>query len=81
MLAYPAGIAAIRRIGASRGSLVGLLVGLLEVVSSALASWLLIGVVPTVVRGGGGVLLAGVALTQTGARPATAVEPGLIPRA
>lgn len=61
VLAYLTGIVAIRRIGASRGSLVGLL----EVVTSGLASWLLLGQVPTAVQAAGGVLiLVGVALAQ-----------------
>jgi drug/metabolite transporter (DMT)-like permease len=66
VVAYLTGVAAIARIGAARGSLVALL----EVVSSAVASWLLLGQVPTPVQATGGVLiLAGVALTST-ARPA-----------
>ena len=60
VLAYLAGVAAIARIGAARGSLVALL----EVVVSAVASWLLLGQVPALVQLLGGVLiLAGVALT------------------
>jgi drug/metabolite transporter (DMT)-like permease len=60
VVAYLAGVAAIARIGAARGSLVALL----EVVASAVASWLLLGQVPAAVQMLGGVLiLAGVALT------------------
>ncbi len=60
VIAYLTGVAAIVRIGASRGSLVALL----EVVASFVASWLLLGQVPAAVQVGGGVLiLAGVALT------------------
>ncbi len=60
VVAYLTGVAAISRIGAARGSLVALL----EVVASAVASWLLLGQVPAPVQIGGGVLiLAGVALT------------------
>lgn len=71
VLAYLTGIAAIARIGAARGSLVALL----EVVAAAVASWLLLGQVPALVQGIGGVLiLAGVALTNT-ARPAVLAEP------
>jgi drug/metabolite transporter (DMT)-like permease len=77
VIAYLAGVAAIRRIGAPRGSLVALL----EVVASAVASWLLLGQVPTPVQVVGGVLiLAGVALTITPRRPA-AVEPEALPAA
>jgi drug/metabolite transporter (DMT)-like permease len=66
VIAYLTGVAAIARIGAARGSLVALL----EVVASAVASWLLLAQVPTGVQAVGGVLiLAGVALTNT-ARPA-----------
>jgi drug/metabolite transporter (DMT)-like permease len=66
VIAYLTGVAAIARIGAARGSLVALL----EVVASAVASWLLLAQVPTAVQAVGGVLiLAGVALTNT-ARPA-----------
>jgi drug/metabolite transporter (DMT)-like permease len=70
VIAYLSGVAAITRIGASRGSLVALL----EVVASAVASWLLLGQVPSTVQALGGVLiLAGVALTSTAAaRPARA---------
>jgi drug/metabolite transporter (DMT)-like permease len=63
VLAYLTGIAAVRRIGAPRASLVGLL----EVVSSALGSWLLLGEVPTAVQAAGGaLLLAGGALLLAG---------------
>lgn len=62
VLAYCAGIGAIHRLGASRASLVGLL----EVVSSALASWLLLGEEPAPVQlVGGALLLTGVAVTQS----------------
>lgn len=61
VIAYLTGVAAVGRIGASRGSLVALL----EVVASAVASWLLLGQVPTAVQAAGGVLiLAGVAMTS-----------------
>jgi drug/metabolite transporter (DMT)-like permease len=73
VVAYLTGVAAIARIGASRGSLVALL----EVVASAIASWLLLGQVPTAVQAVGGVLiLVGVALTST-SRPAAVAEPEL----
>jgi drug/metabolite transporter (DMT)-like permease len=76
VIAYLAGVAAIARIGAPRGSLVALL----EVVASAVASWLLLGQVPTTVQAVGGVLiLGGVALTSTARRPAAAVEPEVSP--
>lgn len=72
VVAYLTGVAAIARIGAARGSLVALL----EVVASAVASWLLLGQVPAVVQAVGGVLiLAGVALTNS-ARPAALAEAG-----
>jgi drug/metabolite transporter (DMT)-like permease len=65
VVAYLTGIAAIARIGAARGSLVALL----EVVASAIGSWLLLGEVPGMVQLFGGVLiLTGVALTR--GRPA-----------
>ncbi len=65
--AYLLGIVAIRRIGASRGSLVGLL----EVVVSAVASWLLLDQLPAPVQfAGGALILAGIALTQTRPTPA-----------
>lgn len=65
VLAYVTGIVAVGRIGATRGSLVALL----EVVASALASWLLLGQAPTPAQAVGGTLvLTGVALTQA-ARP------------
>jgi drug/metabolite transporter (DMT)-like permease len=67
-VAYLTGIGAIRRIGASRASLVGLL----EVISSAVASWLLLDEVPAAARAvGGALILAGVSLTQTAARRPT----------
>jgi drug/metabolite transporter (DMT)-like permease len=75
VIAYLTGVAAIARIGASRGALVALL----EVVASAVASWLLLGQVPTAVQALGGVLiLMGVAFTNM-ARPVALVEqePGL----
>jgi drug/metabolite transporter (DMT)-like permease len=60
VVAYLTGVAAIARIGASRGSLVALL----EVVGSAVASWLLLGQVLALVQiAGGALILAGVALT------------------
>jgi drug/metabolite transporter (DMT)-like permease len=73
VLAYLVGIAAVRRIGASRASLVGLL----EVVSAGVGSWLLLGEVPTAVQcAGGALLLAGVALTQCRPDPvASAASP------
>jgi len=62
VIPYLTGVAAIARIGAARGSLVGLL----EVVTSAVASWLLLGQLPTAVEAlGGALILAGVALTNT----------------
>jgi drug/metabolite transporter (DMT)-like permease len=67
VVAYLTGIGAIRRIGASRASLVGLL----EVISSAVASWLLLDEVPAAVQAvGGALILAGVSLTQTRRPPA-----------
>jgi drug/metabolite transporter (DMT)-like permease len=72
VIAYLTGVAAIARIGAARGALVALL----EVVASAVASWLLLGQVPTAVQAlGGALILAGVAFTNT-ARPAALAEPG-----
>ncbi|GAA1265515.1 EamA family transporter [Pseudonocardia aurantiaca] len=66
VIAYLTGVAAVARIGASRGALVALV----EVVASAVASWLLLGQVPTAVQAlGGALILAGVALTSA-ARPA-----------
>ncbi len=74
VIAYLTGVAAIARIGAARGALVALL----EVVASAVASWLLLGQVPTAVQAlGGALILAGVALTNT-ARPAAVAEPQLL---
>ncbi|MGE3254507.1 EamA family transporter, partial [Pseudonocardia sp.] len=71
VLAYLTGVMAVARIGATRGSLVALL----EVAAAAVASWLLLGQVPTAVQAAGGVLiLAGVALTQA-ARPAAVAPP------
>ncbi|MGE3285458.1 MAG: DMT family transporter [Pseudonocardia sp.] len=71
VLAYVTGVMAVARIGATRGSLVALL----EVVATAVASWLLLAQVPTAVQAAGGVLiLAGVALTQA-ARPAAVAPP------
>ena len=72
VIAYLTGVAAIARIGAARGSLVALL----EVVASAVASWLLLGQVPTAVQAlGGALILAGVALTSTARPAALAAEP------
>jgi drug/metabolite transporter (DMT)-like permease len=72
VIPYLAGVAAIARIGAARGSLVGLL----EVVTAAVASWLLLGQVPTAVQAlGGALILTGVALTNTAQRPAALAEP------
>jgi drug/metabolite transporter (DMT)-like permease len=60
VIAYLTGVGAISRVGAARGSLVALL----EVVASAVASWLLLGQVPAAAQTVGGVLiLVGVALT------------------
>jgi drug/metabolite transporter (DMT)-like permease len=75
VLAYLTGIAAIGGIGAPRASLIGLL----EVVSSAVASWLLLGEVPAPVQClGGALILIGVALTTDTTREAAApLEPGL----
>jgi drug/metabolite transporter (DMT)-like permease len=71
VVAYLTGVAAIARIGAARGSLVALL----EVVASAIASWLLLGQVPAAVQAlGGALILLGVALTNT-VRPAALAEP------
>ena len=65
VVAYLTGVLAIRRIGAARASLVALL----EVVASAVASWLLLGEIPAAIQLAGGVLiLVGVALTRS--RPA-----------
>ncbi|WP_300018892.1 DMT family transporter [Pseudonocardia sp.] len=72
VIAYLTGVAALARIGATRGSLIALL----EVLVSAVASWLLLGQVLTPVQAlGGALILAGLALTNT-ARPATLAEPG-----
>jgi drug/metabolite transporter (DMT)-like permease len=72
VIAYLTGVAAIARIGAARGSLVALL----EVVASAVASWLLLGQVPAATQlAGGALILAGVALTSTAARPEPAAAP------
>lgn len=71
VIAYATGVAALRRIGATRGSLIALL----EVVVSAVASWLLLGQLLSPVQAlGGALILAGVAMTNT-ARPATLAEP------
>jgi drug/metabolite transporter (DMT)-like permease len=71
VIPYLAGMAAIARIGAARGSLVRLL----EVVTSAMASWLLLGQVQTAIQAlGGALILTGVALTNT-TRPAALAEP------
>ncbi|WP_433296873.1 EamA family transporter [Pseudonocardia sp. CA-142604] len=71
VIPYLAGAAAIARIGATRGSLVGLL----EVVTSAVASWLLLGQVPTAPEVlGGALILTGVAFSNT-ARPVSVAEP------
>lgn len=76
VIAYLTGVAAIARIGASRGSLVALL----EVVAAAVAAWLLLGQVPTAAQAVGGVLiLAGVALTSTARPAALTVEPEVTP--
>jgi drug/metabolite transporter (DMT)-like permease len=76
VIAYLAGVAAIARIGAPRGSLVALL----EVVASAVASWLLLGQVPTPVQAvGGALILSGVAMTITTRRPARALETQISP--
>jgi drug/metabolite transporter (DMT)-like permease len=70
VVAYLTGVAAISRIGAARGSLVALL----EVVASAVASWLLLGQVPAAVQlVGGALVLAGVALTVP---PSLRLHPG-----
>ncbi|WP_028938397.1 EamA family transporter [Pseudonocardia spinosispora] len=69
VLAYTAGIAAIGQIGSARASLIGLL----EVVTAAVAAWLLLGETPTPIQAvGGALILAGVALTtpSPGAEPA-----------
>ncbi len=71
VIAYITGVAAIARIGASRGSLVALL----ELVASAVASWLLLGQVPTAVQVlGGALIMAGVALTSTARAAALAPD-------
>lgn len=71
VVAYLTGVAALARIGAARGSLVALL----EVVASAVASWLLLGQVPTAMQAvGGALILGGVAMT-TPARPPAPVVP------
>jgi drug/metabolite transporter (DMT)-like permease len=73
VIAYLTGVAAVARIGASRGALVALV----EVVASAVASWLLLGQVPTAVQAlGGALILVGVALTSA-ARPAA--RPAALP--
>jgi drug/metabolite transporter (DMT)-like permease len=74
VIAYLTGVAAVARIGASRGALVALL----EVVASAVASWLLLGQVPTAVQAAGGALiLAGVALTSSTQPAALPADPEL----
>jgi drug/metabolite transporter (DMT)-like permease len=76
VIAYLAGVAAIGRIGAPRGSLMALL----EVVASAVASWLLLGQVPAPMQAvGGALILGGVAMTITIRRPAVAAEPEISP--
>ena len=71
VIAYLTGVAALARIGATRGSLVALL----EVLVSAVGSWLLLGQLLTPVQAvGGALIVAGVALTNT-ARPAALAEP------
>lgn len=71
VLAYLTGVAAVARIGATRGSLIALL----EVVVSAVASWILLGQVLSPVQAlGGALILAGVAMTTT-VRPAAVAEP------
>jgi drug/metabolite transporter (DMT)-like permease len=76
VIAYLAGVAAIARVGASRGSLMALL----EVIASAVASWLLLGQVPTPVQVvGGALILGGVALTITARRPVSTPEPETTP--
>ncbi|GEL18492.1 EamA family transporter [Pseudonocardia asaccharolytica] len=71
VLAYLTGVAAIVRIGASRGSLVGLL----EVVASGLAAWLLLAEVPGSAQVVGGVLiLAGVVATRSAQPAASALR-------
>lgn len=71
VIAYGTGVAALNRIGATRGSLVALL----EVVVSVVASWVLLGQVLGPVQAiGGAFILAGVALTNT-ARPAALADP------
>lgn len=73
VLAYLTGVAAVARIGATRGSLIALL----EVVVSAVASWVLLGQVLSPVQAlGGALILAGVAATT--ARPPTALAEPLI---
>lgn len=69
VFAYLSGIIAIGHIGSARASLIGLL----EVVTSAVAAWLLLGETPTAIQGiGGALILIGVALTtpSPGPRPA-----------
>ncbi|CUR56036.1 conserved membrane hypothetical protein [metagenome] len=71
-LAYAAGIAAGRRLGARLSSFVGLL----EVVAALVFAWLLLGELPRVVQLFGGVLiLAGVIVVRLGEREAPGPEP------
>lgn len=61
LIAYLAGVAAVSRIGATRGSLVALL----EVVFSTLLTWLLLGELPGPFQlAGGALILLGVVLTR-----------------
>ena len=76
VLAYTAGIAAARRLGATPASFVGLT----EVLFAVLFAWLLLGQVPTAAQALGGlVVLAGIALVQAdrsaGPAPGAPAEP------
>lgn len=72
VVAYLTGVLAIARIGATRGSLVALL----EVVASALASWLLLAQAPDRWQlAGGALLLIGVAMAQTAPARRTSARP------
>lgn len=66
VVAYLTGIAAINRIGATRGALVALL----EVIAAGVASWLLLGEIPGAIQlVGGALILAGVALARAASAP------------
>jgi drug/metabolite transporter (DMT)-like permease len=71
VIAYVAGIAAARALGASLASFVGLT----EVVFAVLVAWLLLGELPTSMQlAGGALIVAGVVLVHTD--DARGAEPG-----